>query len=275
MRDSSSETRAKAFSLKTALEKSEVAYAVCLIGRFSALIEPLARKLQTVGVSVPCVKNLITSLQSVLDHDRNDLNVSLNIYKKAYEVLGVQELTMPRIVEVQVYRANVCAESASQYFQRSVYVPYIDGLSNSLRERFSDNPSFFALLSILPPNKPTKIDEIEHLYSLDNLDSEVILWRSSLTSQVNQESLQELLSAKDYPSMHSAIQVILALPATIVEAERSFSCMKRVKTWLRSTITSDRLSDLCVLHCHRERISEEKINRVVTNMAGGRRRIDF
>ena len=104
-----------------------MAYAVCLIGSFLALIEPLSRKLQTVGVSVPCVKSQITSLQSVLDHDRNDLNVSLNIYKEACEVLGVQELTMPRIVEVKVYRANVCAESASHYFQRAVYVPYIDG----------------------------------------------------------------------------------------------------------------------------------------------------
>ena len=104
-------------------------------------------------------------------------------------------------------------------------------MSNSLRERFSDNPSFFALVSILSPSKPTKIDEIEHLYSFDNLDSEVVLWWSSLTSQVNQESLQELLlSAKDYPSVHSAIQVILALSATTVKVERSFSCMNRVKT---------------------------------------------
>ncbi|XP_077967726.1 zinc finger MYM-type protein 1-like [Styela clava] len=42
-RDANSETRAKAFSLKSALEKSSVIYAVCLIGRYSALMEPLAR----------------------------------------------------------------------------------------------------------------------------------------------------------------------------------------------------------------------------------------
>ena len=69
------------------------------------------------------------------------------------------------------------------------------------------------------------------------------------------------MSTQDYPSVRSAIQTIMALPSTTAEAERSFSCMKRVKTWLRLTMTSDRLSDLCVLHCHSERINDiEKFN---------------
>ena len=60
-------------------------------------------------------------------------------------------------------------------------------------------------------------------------------------------------------------------PSTTIEAERSFSRMKRVKAWLRSTITSDRLSDLCVFYCHSERINDtEKINRVVACVAGGK-----
>ena len=84
------------------------------------------------------------------------------------------------------------------------------------------------------------------------------------------------MSTKDYPSVRSAIQMIMALPLTTVEAERSFLCMKLVKTWLRSTMTSDHLSDLCVLHCHSERINDtEKINRVVACLAGGKRRKGF
>ena len=74
----------------------------------------------------------------------------------------------------------------------------------------------------------------------------------------------------------SAIRMIMALPSTTIEAERSFLCMKRVKAWLRSTMTSDRLSDLCALHCHSKKINEtEKINRVVTCVAGGKRRWTF
>ena len=89
---------------------------------------------------------------------------------------------MPRVVGIQVHRDNVEAESASQYYQRSIFLPYIDGLSSSLRERFNDNLSFFALLSILPPNNPTNINNIESLYSLNNLVNEVKLSSSSLIS---------------------------------------------------------------------------------------------
>ena len=278
MEDASGETRVKALSLKAALKKPGVTYVICLIGRYSALMEPLARKLQSVGVSVPSVKSLIASLQSVFDQDRVDFNtVASSICDEASAAVDTKQLSVPRVVGIQVHRDNVEAESASQYYQRSIFLRCIDDLSSSLRECFNDNPSFFALLSILPPNNPTNVNDIESLYSLDNLVNEVKLWRSFLTPQVNQESLPELfLSAQAYPSVRKVIQIILTLPATTVETEQSFSCMRRVKTWLRSHMTSDRLSDLCGLYCHHERVHEEKTNRILATMAGEkRRRIDF
>ena len=151
----SSETRAKAFSLKFALEKSGVTSAVCLIGRYLSLIELLPRKLQTVGVSALSEKSLISSFQSVVSQERTDLKIALKSYEEACEITGVKALTRPRVIEVQAYR-----EPTSEYFHRAIYLQYVDGLGCSLRERFSDNPSLFALLSLLPPNKPIQIDEI-------------------------------------------------------------------------------------------------------------------
>ena len=119
-------------------------------------------------------------------------SVASSIYDEACAAVGTKELSVPRVVGIQVHCDNVEAESALQYYQRSVFLPYIDDLSSSLRERFNDNSSFFTLLSILPPNNPTNINDIESLYSLDNLVNEVKLWRSSLIPLVNQESLLEL-----------------------------------------------------------------------------------
>ena len=50
----------------------------------------------------------------------------------------------------------------------------------------------------------------------------------------------------------------MTLPARTVEADRSFSCMERVKTWLRSAMASDHLPELCVLHCYQERVDEKR-----------------
>ena len=105
MENASGEIRAKALSLKAALEKPGVTYAICLIGRYSALMESLARKLQSVEVSVLSVKSLIASLQSVLDQDRVDFNtVASSIYDEACAAVGMKELSVSRVVGIQVHQ---------------------------------------------------------------------------------------------------------------------------------------------------------------------------
>ena len=41
---------------------------------------------------------------------------------------GTEELSMPWVAGRQVHRDNVEAESTSQYYQRSIFLSYIDGL---------------------------------------------------------------------------------------------------------------------------------------------------
>ena len=43
------------------------------------------------------------------------------------------------------------------------------------------------------------------------------------------------------------------MPVSTVTAERSFSVMRRVKTYLRNTMTTDRLSGLGLLNVYREK----------------------
>ena len=67
------------------------------------------------------MKSLIASLQSVLDQDRVDFNtVASSIYDEAYAAVGTKQLSVPRVVGIQVHRDNVEVESASQYYQRSI-----------------------------------------------------------------------------------------------------------------------------------------------------------
>ncbi len=47
-------------------------------------------------------------------------------------------------------------------------------------------------------------------------------------------------------------KLLLVMPATNSTSERSFSCMRRVKTYLRSTMTQQRLNNLMVLHVHKD-----------------------
>ena len=81
-----------------------------------------------------------------------------------------------------------------------------------------------------------------------------------------------------FPAVRKAICTAMALPVSTCTVERSFSTLRRVKTWLRSTMTEDRLNGLCMISVHREKISTSKqqfIERVVTEFGLEPRRLQF
>ena len=47
-------------------------------------------------------------------------------------------------------------------------------------------------------------------------------------------------------------KLLLVLPATNATSERSFSALRRIKSYLRSTMTQARLNHLMVLHYHQD-----------------------
>ena len=47
-----------------------------------------------------------------------------------------------------------------------------------------------------------------------------------------------------FPNIRELLMILAVLPIGSTEAERSFSYLRRLHTWLRSAMTMDRLSDL-------------------------------
>ena len=53
-----------------------------------------------------------------------------------------------------------------------------------------------------------------------------------------------------YSEVIKVLQLILVMPATNASSERSFSAVRRLKNYLRSTMSQQRLNNLMVLHVH-------------------------
>jgi hypothetical protein len=64
-----------------------------------------------------------------------------------------------------------------------------------------------------------------------------------------------------FPEVHKCLKLYLSIPATTATAERSFSCLKLLKTWLRSTTTNERLSDLGII-----KMNNQKDNGFILNV---------
>ena len=59
--------------------------------------------------------------------------------------------------------------------------------------------------------------------------------------------------AKDmFSEIDKILQLYLTIPVTTCTAERSFSSLRRIKTYLRSTMSEERLNNILLLHVHKE-----------------------
>ena len=77
----------------------------------------------------------------------------------------------------------------------------------------------------------------------------------SVTDVVDIKNYLQQLSPAEKALLSQVILVmklIFVMPATNASSERSFSAMRRVKSYLRSTMTQERLNHLMILHVHKE-----------------------
>ncbi len=64
-------------------------------------------------------------------------------------------------------------------------------------------------------------------------------------------------------------KLLLVMPATNASSERSFSAMKRVKNYLRSTMGRERLNSLMMLHVHKQATDELHLVSVANDFVSG------
>lgn len=92
-------------------------------------------------------------------------------------------------------------------------------------------------------------------------------------------TLSEVLShVQFFPAIRKVILTALAIPVTTCTIERSFSTLRRVKTWIRSTTSDSRLSGLCMMSVHRKKIADDResfINSVMNQFGREPRRLQF
>jgi hypothetical protein len=133
-------------------------------------------------------------------------------------------------------------------------------LFTSDRLRLLDDESLKdACLKLEPALKHEKVDE-----TLVDIDGEE-LWRElSLIQNLLEKSMGPLDILKFlekrpfYPFANIAYRILLTIPVTVASAERSFSKLKLLKSYMRSTMTQERLSGLATIALKNDIL--EKIN---------------
>ncbi|GBM08546.1 hypothetical protein AVEN_69765-1 [Araneus ventricosus] len=170
------------------------------------------------------------------------------------------------IKEISVsYETSRIRKRENIHINRTVAAKEIcDVIANQVKERFCFI-SHYSAVSILEAPKfqeyekkfPTQIlDQTTDVYSMlqkDRLKTELgVIYRiSDFRNMPGAISLLQFIIENNLQTMFSEtyklLLIIVTIPITTAEAERCFSSLKRVKTFLRGTMRDDRLSALAML----------------------------
>ncbi|XP_061706345.1 zinc finger MYM-type protein 1-like [Cydia pomonella] len=299
-------TAGKAASLVTTLTNQQFIVSVLCLSDVLSVTQSLSKILQKTVLDLNDSAIQVNNTISILASRRENIDTSFNsVWQRAKDIaeqLGV-ELNVPRIPRGggrQIYRANHQTNSAEEYYRVAIYVPLLDYVLTDLRQRFSTETLDTFHLTVLIPeniikNSPEEdvksiqflLERFGRLLDLDRgvasqlLKDEMLLWRVKWKQHKERE--QELPATavdilagcnKDaFPIVYNFICILATLPVTNASAERSFSSLRRLKTYLRATMKETRLLGLALMHIHRHIPID--VEEVITKFAKSNRKLEF
>ncbi|XP_077294880.1 zinc finger MYM-type protein 1-like [Arctopsyche grandis] len=114
-----------------------------------------------------------------------------------------------------------------------------------------------------------------------SLPNQVLDFRSCLREKIEKiDSVHNLAKLficdfytinSSFPDIATAIILFLTLPVTVATAERSFSKLKLIKNYLRSTMSQHRLKGLALISIEHERTNKMNFNEIIEVFANARR----
>ena len=92
------------------------------------------------------------------------------------------------------------------------------------------------------------------------------------TGLVGTSTLKRILF-NGFNNIKVSLRILGTSPVTTCTCERSFSAMRRLKTYSRSTMVSERLNGIALMHVHQEIVPD--IEKVIDLFSTKNRRLSF
>lgn len=87
--------------------------------------------------------------------------------------------------------------------------------------------------------------------------------------------IKKVVTKDVFPNLFKLIQVGLTIPISSATCERSFSSMRRIKNWLRTSMAQEKFTDLSVINIERDLSSKIDKDNIINNFVMSQRRISL
>lgn len=264
------ESRLKASGFLHQITSFQFLVAASITMRILSLLRGITVKLQRSYSDILKAHELVSEVHSNLHIFKINCEIEFHAwYSEIVTLAESQNITVstPRIAQRQAHRANVPAETPEIYYRRNVMLPFLDHILSEMDTRFNELHKKIVKLLVLVPSVLAQsesidpIQDIAEVYSTDlpmpsSLSVEWQRWKQKwrLVPECDRpDTLRKALVECDkdcYPNIKVLLSVACTLPVTVCENERANSQLKLLKTYLRTTMTEERLSALAIIKIH-------------------------
>ena len=281
-----SKIRAKASGFLRRLGDFDIYFALLITLQVFELTDRLSKELQgrevSVGRGVKLVSYAIVELEKMHSAER-----FVQLWKEADELrrqLGADPPKLFRQIKpphrFQIDEPHIYNEPREYYLEK--YHEIIDISSAKLKTRISDKalPVLGAVELLLISGWNGNSIEKENIkivckhYGYDKLDSRrleaELISLQNLNENTGITSVHEIIKHIGQSEMKNMLPMVLTMikyylvcPASTANAERSFSHLRRLKTYLRSTMTQTRLNSLLILSTYKEELDLLDIKKIL------------
>ena len=271
----------KALNFLNAIQSFDFIVALVTTEHVLSGVAPLSLLLQKKDCDLLTASREARVVIDMLNAERADPMVWDALYAVAVDLankVGVQPAA-PRNPRRQQHRPNAPAQDPLAYWRINMYLIFVDHLVQEMQDRLVDGKERFLVERLIPKNIGALTQEdvlrIFETFRADletdigGFQTEVRRWTTMWgTTNVNQKpgTLEETIQNSNhtlYPSITLCLRIVLCMPVTTASAERAFSTMRRVKTYLRSSMTTERLSGLGLMAIYKQKASELDIEEVI------------
>ncbi|XP_043197372.1 zinc finger MYM-type protein 1-like [Amphibalanus amphitrite] len=267
-----------------------------------SIAEDLSRGLQSATATVGDTQKAVTRVCERFDSMRTTVSFD-KTYKKTErdaEEVGVDGPQLPRKrkVPMKLGGGDQHPDATAKEMYRRQFFEVLDLLTNQLKERFTQ-PTFEKareverVLEDASAGRDVSVPAVVRELYGDDLDLARLEVQLKMLPDVVgggrnsvHEVLQALVDSKQtggavFQRMMSEVltlaKLYLTVPVTTATAERCFSSLRRIKSYIRSTMGQGRLNAAMLCATHRQRVDELNVDLIATEFFGAndRRRSFF
>ena len=281
---SAPDSRTSANSFMKMLESPTFIVSLVVAQSILSITHPLSLALQKSDCDVVMAYEDAALCREAILGYRSDANFA-DVWRKAETIAGSLGIILckPRTAGSGRYRSSAGCDTENDddhagYFRRNIYFPFIDHCLNELDLHFSIEKEASNLLmgyKLLPCKihslQQQDVAKLQDHFGSDlpestGLPGEIGRWKAKVDKmpdkQVGLLEALQMATVMFFPNIHTIFKQMLTVPVGSVPCERSFSALRRLKDWSRSTMGENRLNGLALMYTHRDwEISMENVLR--------------